>query len=325
MYQLMSVNTLLNVAAWEDALRSHPDRAYARYVCEGLRYGSRVGFCRSSPLKSATANMPSTRLHPQVITKYIEDEKARDRMLGPFPLSMRPAVHVNRFGVIPKGNTGKFRLSFPHGQSVNDGIDPNLCSLSYSSVDDEVEIVARLGRGVVLAKVDIESAYRIPRTANYKQWSGKGRYNVDPMMPFGLRSAPKVFNVVVDALNWYLHQESVRYCLHYLDDFIIVGRLDSTMRYADASESPLQSISGMARRHAWSSWELCVTRRQGSFVFRQTRCSICSHYSILGETRNQGAGISDWPPQSCVQSGETRALIPPQDDRPLPQYACWSL
>ncbi len=63
----------------------------------------------------------------QVITKYIEDEKARDRMLGPFPPSMRPAVHVNRFGVIPKGNTGKFCL----------------ITLSYSLVDDVAEIVVR--------------------------------------------------------------------------------------------------------------------------------------------------------------------------------------
>ncbi len=93
--------------------------------------------------------MVSAKLHPEVVDKYIQDEQAKGRMLGPFPLSMGSVVHVNRFRVIPKGTTGKFRLItdlfLPHGQSVNEGIEPDLCSLSYSSVDDVAEIVARLG------------------------------------------------------------------------------------------------------------------------------------------------------------------------------------
>ena len=48
---------------------------------------------------------------------------------------------------------------------------------------------------------------------------------VDPMLPFGLRSAPKIFNAVTDALNWYLHQAGIEHILHYLDDFIIITHL----------------------------------------------------------------------------------------------------
>jgi len=81
----MPVSTPLNVAAWEEALSSHPDRAYARYIGDGLRQGFRIGFQYGSPLKSATSNMDSTRLHPEVITQYIADELRRGRMLGPFP------------------------------------------------------------------------------------------------------------------------------------------------------------------------------------------------------------------------------------------------
>jgi len=46
------------------------------------------------------------------------------------------------------------------------------------------------------------------------------------MLPFGLRSAPKIFNAVADALNWYLHQCGIPHVLHYLDDFIIVALPD---------------------------------------------------------------------------------------------------
>ena len=43
------------------------------------------------------------------------------------------------------------------------------------------------------------------------------------MLPFRLRSAPKIFNAVADALNWYLQQSGIPIVFHYLDDFIIVG------------------------------------------------------------------------------------------------------
>jgi len=36
-----------------------------------------------------------------------------------------------------------------------------LSSLSYSSIDEVAEIVEKLGRGALLAKVDIEAAYHL--------------------------------------------------------------------------------------------------------------------------------------------------------------------
>ena len=53
------------------------------------------------------------------------------------------------------------------------------------------------------------------------QWEGS--FYVDPMLPFGLRSAPKIFNAVADALNWYIIQLGIRNVLHYLDNFIVIG------------------------------------------------------------------------------------------------------
>ena len=44
---------------------------------------------------------------------------------------------------------------------MNDGINPDLCSLSYVSIDDAARAVAKAGRGALLAKPDIKSAYRI--------------------------------------------------------------------------------------------------------------------------------------------------------------------
>ena len=52
---------------------------------------------------------------------------------------------------------------------------------------------------------------------------------VDPMLPFGLRSAPKIFNAVSDALNCYLHRCGIHIIRHYLDDFIIVAPPQSSI------------------------------------------------------------------------------------------------
>ena len=160
------VSTPLRWSAWEESLCSHPDQALARYILRGLREGFCVGFNRSSPLKSAARNMHSAQKHPEVIQQYLDKECSLGRMLGPFreeELAGLPPCHFNRFGVIPKGvNTGKWRLitdlSFPPDASVNDGIDPALCSLSYTSVELVAGVAAGLGRGALLAKTDIESA-----------------------------------------------------------------------------------------------------------------------------------------------------------------------
>ena len=104
-------------------------------------------------------------------------------------------LHVNRIGVVPKGfNTGKWRvitdLSFLRGRGVNDGINAQWCSLEYTTVDKIVTVVAQLGRGALLAKVDIKSAYRlVPVNLADRSLLGitrQGKYYVDTRFPFGL-------------------------------------------------------------------------------------------------------------------------------------------
>lgn len=78
-----------------------------------------------------------------------------------------------------------------------------------------------------MAKLDIKSAYRnVPvhpddRPLLGMQWDGK--IYVDAALPFGLRSAPKVFNAVADAIEWIVKRHGVDLLWHYLDDFITCG------------------------------------------------------------------------------------------------------
>eukprot|EP00731_Ephydatia_muelleri_P012033 Em0006g927a len=223
--------------AWSSTLATHPDPRLHKYLVEGISSGFQIGFSRSQPLLLASANMPSAVAHPDVVSAFITNEHRLNRILGPLPESMARLVQCNRLGVVPKGHTpGKWRLitdlSFPSGRSVNDGIDPTLCSLSYVSVDTVSAIVSALGTGSLLAKIDIEAAYRLvpvhpdDRPLLGLRWNGE--VYCDAMLPFGLSSAAKIFNALADALEWTIRQKGATHIAHYLDNFVIVGAPDSS-------------------------------------------------------------------------------------------------
>ena len=179
---------------------THPDQSFVTCVLDGLQNGFWVGFNLASvSLKSATQNIPPVSLQPSVIDDYLHPELAKGRVAGPFSSPPLPQLHISRFGVIPKKHQpGKWRLildlSSPDGHSVNDGIRKDPFTVQYMKVDDIIAGIMSLGRGTLLAKSDVESAYRIipvhpdDRYLLGMQW--QGNYFVDMALPFGLRSVP---------------------------------------------------------------------------------------------------------------------------------------
>ena len=99
---LMAISTLSVLDAWPEALATRPDRAFARYICQGIQYGlTDIGFRHESPLKSASSNMESAKQHPDIISEYIRNERALGRFIGPVAEDRAlPPLHINRFGVI---------------------------------------------------------------------------------------------------------------------------------------------------------------------------------------------------------------------------------
>ena len=71
-----------------------------------------------------------------MVDEYLSKEVDLGWVVGPLEPAVFPDVVTNRFGVIPKKHPGKWRLivdlSHPRGRSVNDGIEKELCSLSYT-------------------------------------------------------------------------------------------------------------------------------------------------------------------------------------------------
>ncbi len=224
--------TPLVAESWEQELEGHRDGDFCKYILDGIKNGFKIGFQRGRcARKSAVGNMASTMHHPEPVTEYLATEVKAGRIVE-IPKEYTETVQISRFGVIPKSNQpGKWRLvldlSSPDGASVNDGIDSELCSIAFASVDTAIEKIVGLGRGSLLAKVDIEHAYRnVPIHPADRQLLGmrwKQKLYIDTVLPFGLRSAPKIFSALADALEWILFNRGVSTLIHYLDDFLTMG------------------------------------------------------------------------------------------------------
>lgn len=232
---LSQITTPMKADVWEKLLRRHPDRKFAELIVRGIAQGFRLGYdARRASLQSKGKNMPSAADQPEVVAAYLAEELGAGRIarVGNLQEATTQGIHCSPFGLIPKrGRPNKFRLilnlSAPEGLSVNDGIAKELASLSYVSIDDVVDRIIQMGRGALMAKMDIRQAYRnVPVHPKDRPLLGmywEGQVCVDAALPFGLRSAPLIFTALADALQWIMQQRGVTNVWHYIDDFITVG------------------------------------------------------------------------------------------------------
>ena len=334
-----TITTPLRSEAWAEALRCHPDQRLCNYILSGLQSGFQLGFDHSFPLQSAQANMQSALQNPQPVKDYLAKQCAANRALGPLPISLASSCHISRFGVIPKyRQTGKWRLildlSFSTGRSINDGIPWELCSLQFATVDNAARLITQLGKGALLAKVDISHAYwNIPVHPDDRRLLGmswEGAMFVHTTLPFGLRSTLKIFCAVSDTLEWVLYKVGVSSCLHYIDDFLTVGDPSSDQcgqnlgllravcqrlgvpLAAENIEGPSPVLMFLGIEPDTEHMIMCLPRdkldHQSSFALaRQEGCH---------QTRN---ALTDWGASTHLQGS------PGWQDLPTPHHRCGSL
>ena len=93
------------------------------------------------------------------------------------------------------------------------------------------QIVSVIGRNCLMSKIDIQHAFRL-LPVKESQWpllgiQWLGQYYVNTRLPFGLRSAPAIFNNFADLICWIIqnitHNPNI---IHYSDDYFIVKSQD---------------------------------------------------------------------------------------------------
>jgi hypothetical protein len=218
---LGQIVTPLKLERWQELLSGHPDQEFTAYILRGIRDGFRVGFnAAGTRLKSQKSNMLSASEHPDIVSKYLQEEIACGRVIKVQAGQEAEllGIHCSPFGVIPKKRkANKWRLildlSSPDQHSTNDGIDKDLASLPYMSVDEVIAVALQLGKRALLAKMDIKQAYRNvlihPHDRPLLGMCWEGTVYVDAALPFGLRTAPLIFSALADTLQWIMQKKGV--------------------------------------------------------------------------------------------------------------------
>jgi len=215
-------------------LELYPDKKSAAILKDGFTFGFKLGYLglrnyRESPnLKSIDAN-------PHMALEKVMKEVGLLRIAGPFSQIPIPDLIISPIGLVPKSDPGKFRLiqhlSFPDGLSINDGIDPDICVVKYASFDLAVQMVVKNGKGALMAKADIESAFRLlPIHPSDFQLLGMkigDKYFVDKALPMGASCSPALFEKFSTFIEWVVKKEALTdNVTHYMDDFLIVSSSD---------------------------------------------------------------------------------------------------
>ena len=103
--------------------------------------------------------MPMAMKYPEVIGEYLQAELRAHRVLGPVVPEVAGLVQVNRIGLVPKAHQpDKWRLIVDLSFVIG-GVEPEVCSLHYTSVDEACRRVVAYGRGAILAKFDVMGAF----------------------------------------------------------------------------------------------------------------------------------------------------------------------
>ena len=104
--------------------------------------------------------------------------------------------------------------------------------MTYITIDDAIQKIVALGPGTLLAKIDIKSAFRLipvhPADMHFLAMAWRDAVYIDTCLPFSLRSAPKLFNLLADLLEWILKHLGITFLLHYLNDLFTIDSPDTS-------------------------------------------------------------------------------------------------
>ena len=114
------------------------------------------------------------------------------------------------------------------------------------TIDKAISAIQRFGSDCFLAKTDIESAFRLflvrPHDWELLGMFWNGFYYFDKVLPFGLCSAPFIFNQLSDAIEWILQNNcAISFVCHILDDFLTIEPPAPTAPFNSLCKASLSS------------------------------------------------------------------------------------
>ena len=225
------VSSPLNYTAWEEGLRSHPDREYVNNLLHDIIYGVSIGYsgprsCRISK------NWPSSVTFKTEIMNSINDDISMGRIVGPVASPMFDNFVGSPLGAFQKVRSNKIRiihdLSWPPGQSINEHISKEDYTMEFIKFDDITHNLQVCNKPIFMSKLDVRDAYKyiIVREQDWEllgftfpDAAGKLQYYTWKCLPFGLRSAPCLFEQFACGMEYIMRVNGATNIMHYMDDY----------------------------------------------------------------------------------------------------------
>ena len=208
------------------------DKEKAAAIRNGFTFGFPLHY--SGPhMPSDAKNLKSALEQPGVVRQKIQAEIEKGRVAGPFINHPIKTLRVSPIGLVPKKEPNQFRLihhlSYPPGNSLNDFIDPKLCSVQYTRFDEAIHMIQDLGKGCLLGRSDVKSAFRLlpvlPMAFDQLGFMFDGQYYFDKAMPFGCSISCQTWELFATFIEFaVVRQSPVGKLLHYLDDYLFGGK-----------------------------------------------------------------------------------------------------
>jgi hypothetical protein len=254
LWQNISDLTLMRDAPWRARMlsvrysggKSFRDRFPNEFdrILDGITNGVPVDYVGDRTVDRFGPNLPISFEDRPKVTKVIEDDVRDGKKAGPFARKPFPIMCISPIGCVPKKNSEKVRvihhLSFPHGgDSVNASIVEE--PLYLPTFGHAARVVALFGRGALLIKLDVSAAYKqVP--VRKEDWPLLGflwesSYYHERVLPFGLRSSCRLWDLYAAALHYFLYHHLNTKCrrevIHYVDDFLFIvepGKMEEAQR-----------------------------------------------------------------------------------------------
>ena len=246
------VESTWNIELFSSLLADYEDRE----VVEWLKYGWPTG--RLPTLQPPTLNKKNHKGatdYPEQMKKYISKEAKYKAIMGPYKkIPFKQNIGISRLSSRPKKDSLDRRiildLSFPPGNSVNDGIPKDTylgfqAKLTFLKTDELALRIYQLRKGCYMFKIDPSRYFRqIPLDPGDYSLIGyiiDGEIYFDKVLPMGMRSAPFIAQRITNAIS-YIHQTLKYFILNYVDDFVGAEEKVNIWKAYRALENLLQSL-----------------------------------------------------------------------------------
>ena len=227
----------LRSAGWEHLTTNFPDPEVIRAILGICTFGTQIGYRQQRSEPIIHPNLAIADPDATLVSAYIIAELNKNRLDTYSHIYPLPTHYTaSSLGLVDKADGSKRRihhLSYPPDDptAINNGIPEQFVSITYCGIEDAVSAIQKLGKRSKLIKCDLESAFRHIPVSPYDSpllgfhWQNC-RY-AERFLPFGLRTAPYLFNLFAEVFHWILEdqliQQNMSACvIHYLDDFLIV-------------------------------------------------------------------------------------------------------